>query len=54
MKRAYFWLDQEARLASGPNAGRVCAQARVKAACVRHADMRPQPIPEILATRLAA
>jgi len=54
MKRAYFWLDQEARLVEGPNAGLVCAAARIKAACVRHRDMRPQPIPEILAARLAA
>jgi acyl-CoA thioester hydrolase len=50
MKRAYFWLEQEARLGDG----RVCAHARIKAACVRHADMRPQPIPEILTARLAA
>ena len=48
MKRAYFWLEQEARLAGGSAAGRVCAHARIKAACVRHADMRPQPIPETL------
>jgi acyl-CoA thioester hydrolase len=54
MKRAYFWLEQEARYADGPNAGRVCAAARIKAACVRHRDMRPQPIPDILAARLAA
>jgi acyl-CoA thioester hydrolase len=50
MKRAYFWLEQEARHADG----RVCAAARIKAACVRHSDMRPQPIPEILTARLAA
>ena len=50
MKRAWFWLEQEARLPDG----RICAAARIKAACVRHSDMRPQPIPEILATRLAA
>ena len=48
MKRAWFWLEQEARYADGPNAGRVCASARIKAACVRHRDMRPQPIPDIL------
>ena len=54
MKRAYFWLMQEASHADGPNAGRVCAAARIKAACVRHRDMRPQPIPESLAARLAA
>ena len=52
MKRAYFWLAQEARLLEGPNAGRVCAAARIKAACVRHSDMRPQPIPETLAALL--
>jgi acyl-CoA thioester hydrolase len=50
MKRAYFWLEQEARLADG----RICAAARVKAACVRHRDMRPQPIPESLTARIAA
>jgi acyl-CoA thioester hydrolase len=48
MKRAYFWLEQDARLADG----RLCASARVKAACVRHSDMRPQPIPQILAAVL--
>jgi acyl-CoA thioester hydrolase len=47
-KRTYLWLAQEARLADG----RVCAAARIQAACVRHADMRPQPIPEPLAARL--
>ena len=50
MKRAYFWLEQEARLADG----RQCAVARIKAACVRHRDMRPQPIPESLTARIAA
>ncbi len=54
MKRAYFWLEQEARYPEGPNKGRVCASARIKAACVRHRDMRPQPIPDILVARLAA
>jgi acyl-CoA thioester hydrolase len=54
MKRAYFWLEQEARLVEGSNAGRTCAAARIKAACVRHSDMRPQPIPDILVARLAA
>jgi acyl-CoA thioester hydrolase len=48
MKRAYFWLDQDARLPDG----RVCATARIKAACVRHRDMQPQPIPEIIAAVL--
>jgi len=50
MKRAWFWLEQEARLPDG----RICAAARIKAACVRHSDMRPQPIPETLVARLAA
>jgi len=50
MKRAWFWLEQEARHADG----RLCAAARIKAACVRHSDMRPQPIPEQLLARLAA
>ncbi|MCC6211105.1 MAG: tol-pal system-associated acyl-CoA thioesterase [Burkholderiales bacterium] len=49
-RRAYFWLEQRASLAEG----RVCAEARIKAACVRHRDMRPRPIPGILAARLAA
>ena len=49
-KKTYFWLAQEARRADGT----LCAAARIQAACVRHKDMRPQPIPEILATRLAA
>lgn len=48
MKRAWFWLEQEAFLADG----RTCAAARIKAACVRHSDMRPQPIPELLAAVL--
>ena len=50
MKRAYFWLEQKARLADG----KVCAAARIKAACVRHRDMRPQPIPESLTARITA
>ena len=49
-KKTYFWLDQEARREDG----QVCAAARIQAACIRHVDMRPQPIPEILAARLAA
>ncbi len=49
-KRAYLWLEQEARLADG----RLCAAARVQVACVRHKDMRPQPIPETLVGRMAA
>ena len=48
-KRTYLWLAQDARLADG----RVCAAARIQAACVRHRDMRPQPIPETLAARIA-
>jgi acyl-CoA thioester hydrolase len=50
MKRAYFWLEQEARHQDG----RLCAAARIQAACVRHRDMRPQPIPDILAAKVAA
>ena len=49
-KKTYFWLEQEARRADG----KVCAAARIQAACVRHSDMRPQPIPEPLAGRIAA
>ena len=48
MKRAYFWLEQEARLPDG----QLCAAARVKTACVRHRDMRPQPIPATIAAAL--
>jgi acyl-CoA thioester hydrolase len=48
-RRTYFWLEQEARLADG----RVAAKARIQAACIRHRDMRPQPIPETLAARIA-
>ena len=47
-KKTYFWLEQEARRADG----QVCAAARIQAACVRHKDMRPQPIPEPLASVL--
>jgi acyl-CoA thioester hydrolase len=53
-KKTYFWLEQEARLADGPHLGRTCAAARIQAACVRHSDMRPQPIPELLSARIAA
>ncbi len=49
-KKTYFWLEQEARREDG----QVCAAARIQAACVRHADMRPQPIPEMLLGRMAA
>ena len=47
-KKTYFWLEQEVRHADG----RVCTAARIQAACVRHKDMRPQPIPEFLAAVL--
>jgi acyl-CoA thioester hydrolase len=49
-KKTYFWLEQEARLPDG----KLCAKARIQAACVRHRDMRPQPIPESLNARIAA
>jgi len=47
-KKTYFWLEQEVRHAGGG----VCTAARIQAACVRHKDMRPQPIPEFLAAVL--
>ena len=47
-KKTYFWLEQEVRDAGG----RVCTAARIQAACVRHKDMRPQPIPEFLSAVL--
>ena len=53
-KKTYLWLDQEARIADGTHLGRICARARVQAACVRHKDMRPQPIPESLSARIVA
>jgi acyl-CoA thioester hydrolase len=49
-KKTYLWLEQEARRADG----QVCAAARIQAACVRHRDMRPQPIPQPLSERTAA
>ena len=49
-KKTYFWLEQEARREDGT----VCAAARIQAACVRHADMRPRPIPDTLAARIDA
>jgi len=49
-KKAYLWLEQEARLADG----KLCAKARIQAACVRHSDMRPQSIPAALTARIAA
>lgn len=50
VRRAYLWLEQEARL----DDGRLCAAARIRAACVRHKDMKPQPLPEQLTSRIAA
>ena len=49
-KKTYLWLEQEARLPDG----KVCAAARIQAACMRHKDMRPQPLPEFLSARIAA
>jgi acyl-CoA thioester hydrolase len=49
-KKTYLWLEQEARLANG----KLCAKARIQAACVRHRDMRPQPIPATFMARIAA
>jgi acyl-CoA thioester hydrolase len=51
-KKTYFWLEQEVRHAGGTDLGRACAAARIQAACVRHKDMRPQPLPEPLAAVL--
>lgn len=48
-KKTYFWLEQQARQADG----RVCAAARIQAACVRHSDMRPQALPESITARIA-
>jgi acyl-CoA thioester hydrolase len=53
-RRAWFVLEQLARFAAGPRAGAVCARARIKAACVRHRDMRPRPLPAALLSRIAA
>jgi len=57
-KKTYIWLEQEARIADGANSDRLCAAARIQVACVKHAahfaNARPQPIPEFLASRLAA
>jgi acyl-CoA thioester hydrolase len=47
-KKTYFWLEQQVHRANG----QLCAAARIQAACVRHKDMRPQPIPEFLAAVL--
>ena len=53
-KKTYLWLEQEARIADGTHLGRICARARIQAACVRHKDMRPLPIPDSLSARIAA
>lgn len=50
LRRASLWLGQQARLADG----RVCADARIKVACVRHRDMRSQPLPAGLVARISA
>ncbi len=49
-KKTYLWLEQRALREDG----QVCAQGRIQAACVRHSDMRPQPLPETFLARLAA
>lgn len=54
MKKTYLWLEQEVRHAEGTHLGRTCAAARIQAACVRHKDMRPQPLPELLSARITA
>ena len=54
VKRSYLWLEQEARLVDGGTRGGVLAAARIKAACVSHKNMRPQPLPEELTARIAA
>jgi len=50
VKRAYLWLEQEVRLPDG----RQCASARIQVACVRHRDMKPQPLSKELTARIAA
>ncbi|MSQ62565.1 MAG: tol-pal system-associated acyl-CoA thioesterase [Betaproteobacteria bacterium] len=50
IKKTYLWLEQEARFADG----KICAAARIQVACIRHRDMRPQPLPEFLTARIAA
>ena len=50
VRRAYLWLDQEVRLEDGS----LCAAARIQVACVRHKDMKPQPLSEELTARIAA
>ena len=49
-KKTYLWLEQEARREDG----QICAAARIQAACVRHKDMRPQALPEVLTARIPA
>ncbi|MDW8470189.1 MAG: tol-pal system-associated acyl-CoA thioesterase [Burkholderiales bacterium] len=50
VQRASLWLGQQARRADG----RVCAEARIRVACVRLRDMRPQPLPATLRAELGA
>ena len=50
MKKTYLWLEQEVRLPDG----KICAAARIQAACIRHSDMRPQPMPAAFTARIAA
>jgi len=54
IRKTYLWLEQEARHAEGAHLGRTCAAARIQAACVRHKDMRPQQLPELLSARITA
>ena len=54
IRKTYLWLEQEARHAEGAHSGRTCATARIQAACVRHKDMRPQPLPDSFSARITA
>ena len=49
-KKTYLWLEQEARREDGL----VCTTARFQVACVRLADLWPQPMPESLMARITA
>jgi len=49
-KKTYLWLEQDVHRVDG----KVCAAARIQVACVRHRDMRPQPIPEFLTPKVPA
>ncbi len=49
-KKTYLWLEQQVLRDSG----QVCAAARIQVACVRRSDMWPQPVPGVIAARLAA